>query len=58
MLVLYGLYLGEPLSQWGVQPKELCQVRRALHSPFPSSMFSWLSLRNTWSHLPPWATTL
>lgn len=59
VLVLYGLYPEEPLSRtWGVQPKELCQVRRALRSAFPSSIFSWLSLRNTWSHLPPWATTL
>lgn len=59
VLVLYGLYAEEPLSRtWGVQPKELCQVRRALRSPFPSSTFSWLSLRNTWSHLPPWAATL
>lgn len=58
VLVLYGLY-AEALSRtWGVQPKELCQVRRALHSPFPSSTFSWWSLRNTWSHLPPWAATL
>lgn len=32
---------------WGVQPKELCQGRRALHSPFPSSTFSWLRQRNT-----------
>lgn len=40
----------------GVQPKELCQVRKALHSP--SSTFSWSSLRNTWNHLPPWAMLL
>lgn len=61
VLVLYGLYPEQnPNSKWmgGMQPKELCQVRRALHSPFPSPTFSWLSLRNTWSHLPPWATAL
>lgn len=35
VLVLYGLYPEQPLSRtWGVQPKELCQVRRALHFPF------------------------
>lgn len=35
VLVLYGLYPEQPLSRtWGVQPKELCQVRRALHFSF------------------------
>lgn len=54
VLVLCGLYPEEPLSRTGgEQPKELCQVRRALHSSLPSSCWS---LRNTWNHLPPWAT--
>lgn len=26
--------------------------------PSPSSTFSWLSLRNSWNHLPPWAMLL